>query len=59
MTLEVIQLPATNQEARDEMLRLAQQSRIAETAAAFGQASAMFAIAAVLETIEMTLRGRG
>jgi hypothetical protein len=57
VALEVIKLPATNSEARDEMLRLAQESRVAETAAAFAQAAGLFAVAAVLEQVELTLRG--
>jgi hypothetical protein len=55
--LEVIKLPATNSEAREEMLRLAQESRVAETAAAFAQAAGLFALAAVLEQVGLTLRG--
>lgn len=50
--------PQTSTDAKDAMLLLAKNSRTAESATGFAQAAGLFAIAAAIEALEMTMRGR-
>lgn len=58
MIADGFKAPVTTSDAKDVFLELAQKALTADAAAGFAQAAGMFAIAAAIEAVEMTLRGK-